>query len=818
MNNNQINYGQQLPMASTVPVQGAPPQMYAPQPQPAPGYYAPQPSYGVDQTNFSAPRPIAPPAPAVEVGIFDKVKSYFNDVYRSDDNLRAYKVFQQQVDTDANTIKPGSNDRARVTDLQQKLNMAGVSANVNGVYGYATGEAVKDFKRMMNINDGFLDGNGQPAVTDIATPQMQTVLNSVVSKKLNPQMPGTGNPMPVTQEELMWAQNLATRVQNFGYQPNQQERSRYDDILARQNQQQTPGLTPPPQSPAVPGIPVPGQPPVYQQPVQPAPAQPSNIPMAPVTQQELDWAMQMQERIVGGYRPTAQEAAAYENIQQRYAAQPAQPAQPTPQPSGQLRPVTQEELNWALQMQDRITKGYSPTPDEAAKYTDIFNRYQNQPTQAEPAAPAQPVYNPGTTPTVSVGNTVTQEELKWAMELQQKVDTGYKPTQQEIIRYTDVYNRYQNSQQTPPAQPAAPVAPAQPSAPVAPVQPAPPVGSVGQIVLGYAHPRGTMHVWNQAPKDPSGLNGPTGNWSVDKNRLSYLSPDGSRSIAQNDLNNTNARQLNSQWRLMYTPPAQGQQPAAPVAPQQPGVSRGATADEIQWARQLESRVAQGHQANQQEISRYNEIQMKLATYGMAPAAPTAPAVPTSTGPVSQAEIDWAMQLQHKVQFENYQPTEQEVAAYTDIYSRYQQQQAAAPPAAPVAPVAPAAPAVPAAPVAGTGAPTPEELQWAQQLQTMVQQGYQATEQEIAKYTDIFNRMQQASGPAPAAPPAAPAAPAPAAPQAPGTVMINVGQPDMEMQWALELLNRYRQGYQPSQSELMMYERIIASKAVPGATP
>jgi hypothetical protein len=57
-----------------------------------------------------------------------------------------------------------------------------------------------------------------------------------------------------------------------------------------------------------------------------------------------------------------------------------------------------------------------------------------------------------------------------------------------------------------------------------------------------------------------------------------------------------------------------------------------------------------------------------------------------------------------------------------------------------------------------------------------------------------------------------------APPAPGSVTINVAAPDTELQWALELLNRYRQGYQPSQSELMMYERIIASKAVPGATP
>lgn len=788
MYQSNINYGQpQVPMATTVPVQGAPPQMYPPQAQPMPGY-APQPSYGVDQTSFSAPRPLTPPAPAVEVGFFDKVKSYFNDVYRSDDNLRAYKAFQQTVETDPNTLKPGSFDKTRVTDLQQRLNIAGIQANVNGVYGYATGEAVKEFKRMMNLNDGFLDSNGKPAVTDIATPQMQSVLNSVVSKQLNPQMPGTGNNMPVTQEELFWAQNLATRVQSFGYQPNAQERARYDDILARQQAQAVPGMQPPQNSPAIPGVPT-GQQVYPQQPQQP-PVQPAQPPVqvvsgGQVSQQELDWAMSMQERIVSGYRPNAQEAAMYDNIQKRYAAQQAQPVQPSmptgpvtqdelawvrskegqqlspqemakyqnimerylaqqtgttgPQPAGQLNPVTQAELEWALQLQERMaTQGYQPSAEEAARYTDIYNRYQNQPTQVQPTQPATPtpppgsVYQPGETAPVVIDNTVTQEELQWAVELQRKIDTqGYRPTQQEVVRYTDIYNRYQASQQ----QPAQPTAPAQPS------QPAP------------------------------------------------------------------------------------QQPVAPQQPAQPPTPVGASQDELQWARRLESRTAQGYKPTAEEVAKYNEIQLKLATFGMQPATgPVAPTAPTSTGPVSQAEIDWALQLQQRVQFQGYQPTEQEIAQYTDIFTRYQQQQTAPAPAPqqPV-PVQPApqqpAPVQPAAPV-GSGPPTAEEIQWAQQLQTAVQQGYQASDAEIARYTNIFERMQQFQGqPQPVAPqqPVAPVAPV-QTPPAPGSVMINVNAADPELQWAMELLNRYRQGYQPSQSELMMYERIIANKAVPGATP
>lgn len=808
--NSNINYGQQVPMAQTVPVQGSPmpqvPQTTYPQQPQAPGYFPQQPSYGVDQTQFSTPRPVATPAPAVEVGFFDKVKSYFNDVYRSDENLRAYKSFQQQVDTDPMTLKPGSHSSERVTDLQQKLNIAGVKANVNGVYGYATGEAVKDFKRLMNINDGFLDGDGKPAVTDIATSQMQSVLNSVVSKQLNPQMPGTGNNMPITQEELLWAQNLATRIQNFGYQPNAQERSRYNDILARQQAQNNPGVQPAPNSPAVPSVPTPGQPPYPQQPTQTAPPAPTQQTQpAPVSQQEMDWALQMQERIVNGYRPTAQEAASYDSIQKRYAAQQATQPQPqqqplptgpvsqaeldwvrskagqqlsssdmskyqnimdrymaqqggAPQPSGQLRPVTQEELDWAVQLQEKIGQGYQPTPDEAARYTDIFNRYQDQapdPVQAQPThkpEPQAPAYNPGTTAPMIVDNSVSPQELQWAVDLQNRIDTqGYRPTQQDIVRYTDIYNRYQKQQEEAAAQPAP-----QPQAPAQPTQPTQP-----------------------------------------------------------------------------TAPAQPTAPVQPAQPQQPVAPQGATQDEMEWARRLEGRVVRGEQVPQAEIDRYNDIQLKLANFGVAPAAsssaPTAvngPALTSGSGPVSQSEVDWAMNLQHRVQFENYQPSGQEVAQYTDIFNRYQAQlnaqQPAAPAPQPQAPVQPTAPA--AAP--SSGAVSPEEIQWAQQLQQMVQQGYQASQQEVARYTDIYNRLQNQGGaqaPAaqqPTAPqptysaPTQPAAPTPA----PGSTMINVNAADPELQWALELLNRYRQGYQPSQNELAMYERIIASKAVPGATP
>jgi hypothetical protein len=759
MLNNNINYNAApVPMATTVPVQGMP-QPYAPQPTP---YPQGMPSYAPDQASFSpygaAPRP---QQPAVQVGLMDKMKSYFNDTYNTEDNLRAYKIFQQEVDNNPQTLKPGSQDKGRVEELQRRLNIVGISANVNGIYGYATGEAIKEFKTKMGINDGFLNKEGKPAITDIATPQMQAVLNYAVTRQLNPGMPGPNNPMPLTQEDMVWAQNLMARVQQFGYKPTQQEYSRYQDILARQQTSGTPQM---PQT-QVPANPIVMQPPV-QQPVFQPPAQ-TSLPLAsgPVNQQELQWALDLQTRITNqGYQPSAQEAAQYDNIQKRYAAQQAPASQPTaPANSGQ--PVTQQELDWALDLQNRITtQGYQPTQQEADAYTDIFNRYQNQPAQpTAPSAPTRPA--PGTTAPVRIDNSVSSQELQWAMDLQHRIDTqGYRPTQQDIIRYTDIYNRYQASQQEAANKP--PVVAPQPSQPSAP-----------PVVTQPSQP---------APTQPAAPQPSPGGNSTHPNAVAY--------------------------------------------------------QDVQWARQLEGRMVDGHRATEAEVNRYNDIQMRISMFGIQ-AAPAAPVAPTQqSAGVTQSEVDWAMQLQHKVQFQGYAPSEQEVAAYTDIYSRYQQQAAAEQTAAAQQPAAPQ-PTAPApqqpvtvqvnvgGPQGAVNPPTQQELDWAMRLQTMIQQqGYQASDHEMQVYTDIYNRAQGGQGVSaqqqPTAPqqPMAPQYTAPVAPpqpayQAPpGNVMIDVGAADNELQWALELLNRYRQGYQPSQSELTMYEQIISRKAVPGATP
>lgn len=851
MLNNNINYNTPVPMASTVPVQGVPQQGYPYAPQ-QPVYQGVP--YSADQTQFAyqppmngvpmmpgtPSMPVQPPATS-ELGFMDKMKSYFQDVYRSDENLRAYKVFQNDVESNPATLKPGSENKTRVSDLQQKLNMVGIKANINGIYGYATGEAVKEFKRKWSLNDGFLDKNGQPSITDVATPQMQAVLNSAVSKKLNPNAPTSINPMPVSQQELLFARDLETKSR-FGYKPSKIEYDRYQDIMTRY-QRDTGGLPPqqpiyqqPPQQPVYqpnPTAPVyqqPPQQPIYQPPTQPVyqpgPTAPVVVQPAQLTQEDLAWAQDLQNRITTQrYQPTLQEKARYESVFTSYQQLQQQGSQPTaPVSNG---PVTQADLDWAQNLQTKmLNQRYQPSAQEQARYEDIFNRYQNQP--ANPGASTKPVERPkpapGTTATITEDFSVTQEELAWAMDLQQRIETQkYQPTQQEVLRYTDIFSRYEKSKQQPVETPTVPTV--DPTTATAPVTPGG-FNQVSLIVLGRAESAGTMAIWNRAPKDPSGMTGPTGNWNVDRERLAYVGPNGQQ-VPQMQLTQAMAGRLDPSWQLVYMVPQQGGQPTMPTnqqptqeaapTPTNTGFAGAATAQEAAWAQALYGRMARGEQVTQDEMEQYNLIQMKIATAGVAAADTTTPTAPVNNSPITQADVDWALQLQQQVQFNKYEPTQAEVDRYTRIYDQYLSQLQQAPAPADTTPVQTPPQMAPA-----TGAASPEEIQWATQLMMMIQQNsYKASDEEMARYTDIYNRMT-ATQPVPQQPVVPqqqqPVAPPYQPPTAPGMVQIDPSANDPELQWALELLNRYRQGQSVSEIEQKLYEQIIAKKAVPQATP
>jgi len=156
--------------------------------------------------------------------------------------------------------------------------------------------------------------------------------------------------------------------------------------------------------------------------------------------------------------------------------------------------------------------------------------------------------------------------------------------------------------------------------------------------------------------------------------------------------------------------------------------------EIQWALQLEEKVQkQGYQPTQEEIAKYQSIADRLTgkqTQAAAP-APTTQSNPASNVP--QAEIQWALQLEEKVQKQGYQPTQEEIAKYQSIADRLTGK-----PTQTTAP-APTTQSNPASNVPQA------EIQWALQLEEKVQkQGYQPTQEELAKYQDIANKLTAGS--------------------------------------------------------------------------
>lgn len=155
------------------------------------------------------------------------------------------------------------------------------------------------------------------------------------------------------------------------------------------------------------------------------------------------------------------------------------------------------------------------------------------------------------------------------------------------------------------------------------------------------------------------------------------------------------------------------------ARQVPETEAEVSQDEIAWAQKLEAQIKQGYQPTAKEVARYEAIFDRLQAQSQAEVKPA---------PVSQEDLDWAMALETKVK-QGYQPTAKDVARYEAIYERVKTQNTAKP--EPVAPVTPPA----AAPV------SQEDLQWAADLMTKVQQGYDPSAKEVERYTRIYERYQ-----------------------------------------------------------------------------
>jgi len=421
-----------------------------------------------------------------------------------------------------------------------------------------------------------------------------------------------------------------------------------------------------------------------------APTAPA-APAAPqVSDADIQWALQLEQKVKGGQTPTPEETARYENIAQRLTqAQPTAPAAPAaPQ-------VSDADIQWALQLEQKVKGGQTPTPEETARYENIAQRL-TQP-QAQPTAPATPA-----------APQVSDADIQWALQLEQKVKGGQAPTPEETARYENIAQRL-SAQQSGAQQPQAPTQ--QPNAP--------------RNWSDWSKP----FTVPAAPTMPLPISGPGGQAHLNV-------PTSLRGAPQ-------------------TPPAAmlNQAPGAPTA----SAGMPSQAD-IDWALQLEQRVnQQQYQPTPQETTRYQNIAQGIAAAKQQGATPQA--MPPAGMP-AQADIDWALQLEQRVNQQQYQPTAQETARYQNIAQGIAAAQQPAPPPAqaPTQPVQPVsvpqqfptqAPQQPAAQPAQAGTNLPpglsqQELNWALQLEEKVKQGHQPNPQELAAYENIAQRLQQAN--------------------------------------------------------------------------
>ncbi|MFN8578694.1 MAG: hypothetical protein U0354_17840 [Candidatus Sericytochromatia bacterium] len=234
----------------------------------------------------------------------------------------------------------------------------------------------------------------------------QNIANKMAAAKNQNQQFTTQNtqqtnqlPTGVSQQEVEWASAFESKVKQ-GYKPTNEETFAYNNILNKVNaakQQTTQSNT--------------------------------QLP-AGVSQQEIQWALELENKVKGGYTPTAQETQTYQALSQKLAAGQTQTTQQNPTTQTQQLPagVTQQELDWALQLENKVKGGYTPTAQETQAYQALAQKLSNAPAQSTQA-------NQNTQQTNQLPAGVTQQEIDWALQLENKVKGGYTPNAQETQAY-----------------------------------------------------------------------------------------------------------------------------------------------------------------------------------------------------------------------------------------------------------------------------------------------------------------------------------------------------------------------------------------------
>lgn len=216
-------------------------------------------------------------------------------------------------------------------------------------------------------------------------------------------------------EEMMWALQLLDSFQQ-GKIPTDEEIEKYAQIFERWNQHKSKEQSAPH---------------LQQQNTDTTVKTQGNNP----SDKELEWSKQLEMMVGQGYTPNAQENAQYEDIFKRLLAQ--QSKESTKPNSIALDkvalPLTQQEIDWAILLEEKVKNGYQPNGQETEAYQDMAKRLSGQQFNANT--------NPNLEDANTVAATVSQQEIQWALQLEEKVKNGYTPNAQETTQYQNIANR-----------------------------------------------------------------------------------------------------------------------------------------------------------------------------------------------------------------------------------------------------------------------------------------------------------------------------------------------------------------------------------------
>lgn len=130
----------------------------------------------------------------------------------------------------------------------------------------------------------------------------------------------------------------------------------------------------------------------------------------------VTWAFELQKRIQEKkYTPTPEEAIRYKSIYDQI--------------TNKRQQLLQDDYHWAEELSSKTKSGYIPTEQESVKYSEVLKKSQILEQKSM----------------LSNYIKVSQEEINWALDLENKVVKGFQPTQQDIAKYNDIATRLQQT-------------------------------------------------------------------------------------------------------------------------------------------------------------------------------------------------------------------------------------------------------------------------------------------------------------------------------------------------------------------------------------